>query len=191
MLTFSGLSKAYRVCGFRSGWMAISGPKHLAKDYLEGINLLTNMRLCANVPGQLAIEQALHGQDTISALCAPGGRLHETRSALIDSCAASRHLSLVAPGGAMYGFPSVAGAAARGFDDHAFALELLETEDVLVVPGSGFNAGNRLHFRVTLLPQADVLRDVFARIERLLDRRLARGANAGEVDTDARMATVA
>ena len=190
-LTFGGLSKTQRACGWRVGWAVLSGDRHASADLHAAMDLLGALRLCANVPGQLAIEQALHGQDTISALCAPGGRLHETRSALIDSCAASRHLSLVAPGGAMYGFPSVAGAAARGFDDHAFALELLETEDVLVVPGSGFNAGNRLHFRVTLLPQADVLRDVFARIERLLDRRLARGANAGEVDTDARMATVA
>jgi len=129
------------------------------------------LRLCANVPGQFAIEQALHGADTIRALTGPGGRLHATRQALIECCEASEHLSLVAPKGALYGFPAVVGDAAEGFDDHAFALEMLETQDVLVVPGSSFNVPYRNHFRVTLLPEADVLRDVFARIDRVLERR--------------------
>ena len=107
----------------------------------------------------------------VSGLAAPGGRLYETRRALIESCAASPHLSLVAPAGALYGFPAVVGDAARGFDDHAFALEMLETEDVLLVPGSSFNVPYRNHFRVTLLPEASVLREVFARIDRVLERR--------------------
>ena len=97
--------------------------------------------------------------------------MHDTRRALIDCCAQSEHLSLVVPQGALYGFPAVVGAAAEGFDDHAFALEMLESEDVLIVPGSSFNVPYRNHFRVTLLPEAGVLRDVFARIDRVLARR--------------------
>ena len=151
--------------------MVVSGPTHEAGSYLEGLDILTNMRLCANVPGQFAIDAALHGADTISALTAPGGRLYETRRALIDCCEASEHLQLVAPAGALYGFPAVIGPAAHGFDDHAFALEMLETEDVLIVPGSSFNVPERNFFRVTLLPEAPVLREVFARIERVLQRR--------------------
>ena len=114
---------------------------------------------------------ALHGPDTIGALTAPGGRLYETRRALIDCCAQSEHLDLVAPSGALYGFPAVVGAAAKGFDDHAFALEMLETQDVLIVPGSSFNVPERNYFRVTLLPEAPVLREVFARIDRVLAQR--------------------
>ena len=135
------------------------------------MDLLGALRLCSNVPGQLAIEQALHGADPISALCQPGGRLYETWRALVEACEASPHLSLQAPAGALYGFPRVTGDAARGFDDHAFALQLLEEENVLIVPGSSFNVPYRDHFRVTLLPQAPVLREVMARIGRLLDRR--------------------
>lgn len=182
-LSFGGLSKVHRACGWRVGWAVLSGDPLASGDFHHAMDLLGALRLCANVPGQFAIEQALHGEDTISALCQPGGRLHETRRALIESCAASEHLRLVAPQGALYGFPSVVGAAARGFDDHAFALELLETEDVLIVPGSSFNVPYRNHFRLTLLPQADVLREVFARIERVLARR-------AETD-DARTAAVA
>ncbi len=116
----------------------------------------------------------MHGTDTITPLCQPGGRLHETRRALIEACEASEHLQLVAPQGSMFGFPAVVGDAARGFDDHAFALEMLETEDVLIVPGSSFNVPYRTHFRVTLLPEAPVLREVFARIDRVLARRASR-----------------
>ncbi|MCC8364244.1 aminotransferase class I/II-fold pyridoxal phosphate-dependent enzyme [Lysobacter sp. A6] len=170
-LSFGGLSKVHRACGWRVGWAVLSGDPLASGDFHHAMDLLGALRLCANVPGQFAIEQALHGEDTIRALTAPGGRLHDTRRALIDCCEASEHLSLVAPQGALYGFPAVVGDAAEGFDDHAFALEMLETEDVLVVPGSSFNVPYRNHFRVTLLPEADVLRDVFARIERVLDRR--------------------
>ena len=127
--------------------------------------------MCANVPGQHAVAAALAGEDSIRALTAPGGRLHESRQALIDACAASPHLELVTPDGALYGFPAVVGEAAEGFDDHAFALDLLEQHDVLVVPGSSFNLAARTHFRVTLLPEAEVLRDVFRRIDRALDQR--------------------
>ena len=191
-LSFGGLAKAHRACGWRVGWAVLSGDTAACGDFHHAMDLLAALRLCANVPGQLAIEHALHGDRTIDALCAPGGRLHDTRRALVDCCAVSAHLSLVEPAGAMYGFPGVVGAAAHGFDDHAFALQLLEEEDVLVVPGSGFNVPYRNHFRVTLLPEAAVLREVFARIDRLLDRRAdAMSAVAGEDRHDARTAELA
>src|SRR3546814_1342103 len=109
------------------------------------MDLLGALRLCANVPGQFAIEASLHGADTITELCQPGGRLYEARRAVVESCAASEHLKLVAPAGALYAFPGITGAAAESFDDHTFALELLETQDVLVVPGSSFNVPYRNH----------------------------------------------
>lgn len=170
-LSFGGLSKVHRACGWRVGWAVLSGDPMASGDFHHAMDLLGALRLCANVPGQFAIEQALHGEDTISALTSAGGRLHETRRTLIEACAASDHLDLVAPRGALYGFPAVVGDAARDFDDHAFALQLLEEEDVLIVPGSSFNVPYRNHFRVTLLPEADVLREVFARIGRVLARR--------------------
>ena len=170
-LSFGGLSKVHRACGWRVGWAVLSGDPLANGEFHHAMDLLGALRLCANVPGQFAIEAALHGEDTIAPLCAPGGRLYEARRAVIDSVAASEHLELVAPAGALYAFPAVTGAAAQGFDDHGFALELLESEDVLVVPGSSFNVPYRNHFRVTLLPQPDDLREVFARIERVLARR--------------------
>jgi alanine-synthesizing transaminase len=175
-LSFGGLSKVHRACGWRVGWAVLSGDPLASGDFHHAMDLLGALRLCANVPGQFAIQQALHGEDTIRTLTAPGGRLHDTRRALIECCEASEHLALVAPQGALYGFPAVVGDAAEGFDDHAFALEMLETQDVLVVPGSSFNVPYRNHFRVTLLPEADVLRDVFARIDRVLERRAENAA---------------
>ncbi len=172
-LSFGGLSKVHRACGWRVGWAVLSGDPLASGDFHHAMDLLGALRLCANVPGQFAIEQALHGADTITPLCQPGGRLHDSRRALIDACEASEHLQLVAPQGSMFGFPAVVGDAARGFDDYAFALEMLETEDVLIVPGSSFNVPYRNHFRVTLLPEAPVLREVFARIDRVLSRRAA------------------
>ena len=170
-LSFGGLSKVHRACGWRVGWAVLSGDPLASGEFHHAMDLLGALRLCANVPGQFAIEAALRGEDTIAPLCAPGGRLYEARRAVVDSVAASEHLELIAPAGALYAFPAVTGAAAVGFDDHGFALELLESEDVLVVPGSSFNVPYRNHFRVTLLPQPDDLREVFARIERVLGRR--------------------
>ncbi|QDH68940.1 aminotransferase class I/II-fold pyridoxal phosphate-dependent enzyme [Marilutibacter alkalisoli] len=169
-LSFGGLSKVHRACGWRVGWAMLSGDPLQVGDFHHAMDLLGALRLCANVPGQFAVEAALHGPNTIDALCAPGGRLYEARRAVIESVAASRYLELVEPAGALYAFPAVTGAAAEGFDDHRFALELLETENVLVVPGSSFNVAFRNHFRVTLLPQPDELREVFRRIERVLER---------------------
>ncbi len=169
-LSFSGLSKVHRACGWRVGWMLLSGEATRLGDYHHAIDLLGALRLCANVPGQSAIPAALNGPDTIGELIGEGGRLYETRRAVIDACAASEHLDLVAPMGALYAFPAVVGAAAEGFDDHRFALELMESEGVLVVPGSSFNVPYRHHFRVTLLPEAETMREVFRRIDSLLGR---------------------
>ena len=169
-LSFGGLSKVHRACGWRVGWMLLSGEATRLGDYHHAIDLLSALRLCSNVPGQSAVPAALHGPDTISPLCVPDGRLYETRRAVIAACAASEHLSLVLPHGALYAFPGVVGAAADGFDDHLFALELLEVEGVLVVPGSSFNVPYRNHFRVTLLPEAAQMGEVFRRIDALLER---------------------
>jgi alanine-synthesizing transaminase len=177
-LSFGGLSKVHRACGWRVGWAVLSGDPVACGELHHAMDLLGALRLCANVPGQFAIEAALQGDPTIHALTAPGGRLHATRQALVDACAASEHLELVTPQGALYGFPAVVGPAAHGFDDHAFALELLESEDVLIVPGSSFNVPYRDHFRVTLLPEAPVLREVFARIDRVLARRAVAATRA-------------
>ena len=173
-VSFGGLSKVHRACGWRVGWALLSGDGERLGEFRAALDLLSALRLCANVPGQYAIEAAVNGPDTISELCTPGGRLYETRRAVIDACEASEHLSLVAPAGALYAFPAVVGDAARGFDDHEFALELMDEEGVLVVPGSSFNVPYRHHFRVTLLPEAEVMREVFARIDRCLARRAER-----------------
>ena len=172
-LSFGGLSKVHRACGWRVGWAVLSGDAAATRDYRHAIDLLGALRLCANVPGQFAVPAALSGLDTIGPLVAPGGRLHEARRVVAEACAASEHLELRVPDGALYAFPGVVGDAARGFDDHGFALELMETEHVLVVPGSSFNVPFRNHFRVTLLPEPEQLREVFRRIDRVLARRAA------------------
>ena len=171
-VSFGGLSKVHRACGWRVGWAVLSGDEPRSRDFRNAMDLLGALRLCANVPGQFAIEAALTGLDTISPLCRPGGRLYEARRAVVEACAASRYLRLHTPGGALYAFPGIAADFATGFDDHAFALELMEREGVLVVPGNSFNVPYRNHFRVTLLPEPAQLREVFARIERVLERRI-------------------
>ena len=176
VLTFGGLSKMQRACGYRVGWVSLSGAAGALSELEHAFDLLAALRLCANVPGQWAIEPALTGADTVAPLTAAGGRLHEARRAVIDACAQSELLELVAPMGALYAFPSVRRAALPEFDDARFALELLERESVLVVPGSGFNFPARNHFRITLLPQPAQLREVFARIERVLARQIGTGA---------------
>ena len=173
-LTFSGLSKVYRACGLRVGWLVFSGEREHARDYLQAVDLLASLRLCSNVPGQFAVQTALGGHQSIFELTRPGGRLHATRAALVESMARSRWLSLdPAPLWAMYGFVRVHAERLPGglaaFDDQAFALDLLERKHVLVAPGSSFNVPYRDHFRVTLLPGADAMIDVCGRIESLLD----------------------
>ncbi len=163
--TLSGLSKIYRACGYRVGWVAFSGEREGSAEYLHGLELLSSLRLCSNVPGQWAVQTALGGHQSIRELTRPGGRLYESRQAILDAVSASDHLELVAPMGAMYAFVGVRRDRLPDFDDRGFALDLLEHKHVLVAPGSSFNTPYASHFRVTNLPEPAVLREVFARIE--------------------------
>ncbi|MBS0193828.1 MAG: aminotransferase class I/II-fold pyridoxal phosphate-dependent enzyme [Proteobacteria bacterium] len=172
-LSFGGLSKLHRACGWRVGWGVLGGDLWRLGDYLHSLDLLGALRLCANVPGQWAIPAALDGPATIRPLVSPGGRLYETRRAVMECCEASRYLDLVAPEAALYAFPSFRRELLPHLDDHRFALELLENEHVLIVPGSSFNVRQRNHFRITLLPEAATMHEVFARIERALARHAA------------------
>lgn len=165
--TFGGLSKVYRACGLRVGWVTFSGRKDHAQPYLQTLELLASLRLCANVPGQWAVQTALGGVQSIDELTAPTGRLGRQRRAVLEGVAASRHLSLVRPMGALYGFVRVQNRPT--FDDAQFAMDLLEKKHVLIVPGSSFNVDYRDHFRVTLLPDEETMREVFRRIDSLLD----------------------
>jgi alanine-synthesizing transaminase len=167
--TFGGLSKVYRACGFRTGWVVFSGQKQPAKEYLQCLELLASLRLCSNVPGQWAVQTALGGVQSIFELTAPTGRLGRQRQAVLEGVARSRYLEVVKPMGAMYAFVGVKKGALPGFDDAAFAMRLLEEQRVLVVPGSSFNVAYRDHFRVTLLPDTETINSVFGRIETLLD----------------------
>jgi alanine-synthesizing transaminase len=169
-LSFGGLSKVHRACGYRIGWMSVSGDPALTADYRDALQLLAALRLCANVTAQWAIVPALQSRATIGSLTAPGGRLHEAREAALQGVAASEFLDMVIPDGAMYAFPQVRADRIPRFDDQAFALRLLEEESVLVVPGSSFNVPGSRHFRLTLLPPPAQLREVFVRIERVLAR---------------------
>ena len=178
--TMSGLSKVYRACGYRVGWASFSGRTQDAADYFSALELLSSLRLCANVPGQWAVQTALGGHQSIRELVAPGGRLFESRRAIIDTVAASQYLQLAPPMGAMYAFIGVDRNAVPQFDDQQFALELLERRHVLVAPGVSFNVPYRNHFRITSLPDAATLRVVFARMEELLAEVAARpAADAG------------
>ena len=169
-LSFGGLSKVHRACGYRVGWMSLSGdPAHTAA-YRDALQLLAALRVCANMTAQWAVPPALQGAPTIGALTAPEGRLHEARRIVLQAVAASEYLELVAPDGALYAFPQVRADRFADFDDEAFALRLLEEESVLVVPGSSFNVPRSRHFRLTLLPPPAQLREVFGRIERVLAR---------------------
>ncbi len=167
-LTFNGLSKAYRVAGFRSGWMMVSGPKSHARSYLEGITILANMRLCANVPAQHAIQIALGGRQSIRELVLPGGRLLEQRDAALAALAAIPGVSCAAPKGAMYVFPRLDPQFYPIKDDQQFVLELLRQQHVLVVQGTGFNWPDPDHLRIVTLPRADDLTEAIARLGRFL-----------------------
>ena len=169
-MTFAGLSKVHRACGFRIGWATLSGPGERVEAYRDALQLLAALRLCANVPAQWAIEPALTGPGTIAALTVPGGRLYESRRAVLECIARSAFLECVAPEGALYAFPAVRADALPGFDDNTFAMRLLDEEHALVVPGTSFNLQASRHFRITLLPEAFEIADVFARTERVLER---------------------
>jgi alanine-synthesizing transaminase len=167
--TFSGLSKVYRACGYRVGWVAFSGAIEAAQDYLNAMDLLAALRLCSNVPGQWAVQTALGGYQSIQRLCSPGGRLYESRRAILDAVDASPFLHVEPPRGSMYAFVGVNTGFFPDFDDEAFALELLEQQHVLVAPGSSFNTNYRDHFRITTLPDEAVLAEVFKRIHTVLE----------------------
>lgn len=167
-LTFNGLSKTYRAAGFRSGWLIVSGPKHLARDYIEGLDMLANMRLCANVPAQHAIQTALGGYQSINELIVPGGRLYDQRVLAWDMLNAIPGVSCVKPKGAMYLFPKLDPARYPIRNDEKFALDLLMQQKVLIVQGSGFNMPDTQHFRLVFLPGADLLSESIERIATFL-----------------------
>ena len=169
-LTFSGLSKVYRACGYRVGWCVVSGDRESAQPLLHAMELLAALRLCSNVPGQWAVQTALGGYQSVGELVRPGGRLHQSRHTMLECVAASRFLSVVKPYGAMYAFIRLTPDIASRLDDQAFVLELLEQKHVLIAPGSSFNTPYTDHFRITTLPDADTIVDVFERIESLLSQ---------------------
>ena len=171
--TLSGLSKVYRACGYRVGWAVFSGDVENAAEYLSALELLSSLRLCSNVPGQWAVQTALGGYQSIRELTRPGGRLYESRRAIVDGVARSKYLTLSKPRGALYSFVQVRSDLLPDFDDQKFALELLENKHVLIAPGVSFNVAYRNSFRITNLPQSDVLGTVFARLEELLESHAA------------------
>ena len=171
--TLSGLSKVYRACGYRVGWASFSGDMENSRDYLSALELLSSLRLCSNVAGQWAVQTALGGYQSIRELLRPGGRLHESRRAIIDAVARSKYLTLTPPRGALYAFVGVDTQRLPGFDDRRFAMDLLEHKHVLIAPGTSFNVPYNSHFRVTNLPEPEVLADVFNRMEELLDNYAA------------------
>ncbi len=168
-LTYSGLSKVYRACGYRVGWCVLGGELERGSQLMHAMELLAGLRLCSNVPGQWAVQTALGGFQSIRDLVEPGGRLYQSRQAVIDCVAESPYLTMERPMGAMYAFIRIAAPIAGHLDDQAFALRLLEDRHVLVAPGSSFNTPYTDHFRITTLPDSDTLREVFARINLLLE----------------------
>lgn len=168
-VTFNGLSKNYRSCGYRAGWMVVSGDKRRAKDYVEGLNMLASMRLCANTPGQLAIQTALGGYQSIKDLVAPGGRLCRQRDLAYELLMQIPGVSVVKPKAALYMFPRLDPKVYPIEDDQQFAYDLLAEEKVLIVQGTGFNWPTPDHFRLVFLPSSDDLADAIGRIARFLE----------------------
>ncbi|WP_445083131.1 pyridoxal phosphate-dependent aminotransferase [Candidatus Nitrotoga sp. M5] len=168
-VTFNGLSKNYRACGYRAGWMIVSGKKKHAQDYIDGLDILASMRLCSNVPGQFAIQTALGGYQSINDLVAPAGRLCKQRDLAYQLLTAIPGVTCVKPQAALYLFPRLDSKMYPIKDDQKFILELLETEKVLVVQGSGFNWPDADHFRVVFLPNTDDLVEAIGRIARFLE----------------------
>ncbi|MDE2080806.1 MAG: pyridoxal phosphate-dependent aminotransferase [Burkholderiales bacterium] len=167
-VTFNGLSKNYRSCGYRAGWMVVSGDKRHARDYIEGLNMLASMRLCANTPGQLAIQTALGGYQSIKDLVAPGGRLCRQRDLAHDLLSQIPGVSVAKPKAALYMFPRLDPKLYPIADDQQFAYDLLAEEKVLIVQGTGFNWPAPDHFRLVFLPNSDDLTEALGRIDRFL-----------------------
>ncbi|MFE3069581.1 pyridoxal phosphate-dependent aminotransferase [Streptomyces sp. NPDC059247] len=168
VLTFGGLSKTYRVAGFRSGWLVVTGPRQRARSYLEGLTMLASMRLCPNAPAQYAIQAALGGRQSIQELTAPGGRLREQRDRAWEKLNEIPGVSCVKPKGALYAFPRLDPAVHKIHDDERFVLDLLLREKIQVVQGTGFNWPRPDHFRILTLPYADDLDAAISRIGRFL-----------------------
>ena len=168
-LTFNSLSKSYRSCGYRAGWMVVSGDKRPAKDYIEGLNMLSNMRLCANVPGQYAIQTALGGYQSIDDLVCEGGRLRRQRDLAYSLITAIPGVTCVKPSAALYMFPRLDPKVYPIEDDQQFFLELLQETRVMLVQGSGFNWSAPDHFRIVFLPHEDDLREAIARVAHFLE----------------------
>ncbi|HSV52180.1 MAG TPA: pyridoxal phosphate-dependent aminotransferase [Burkholderiaceae bacterium] len=168
-LTFNSLSKSYRSCGYRAGWMVVSGDKKPAADYIEGLNMLSNMRLCANVPGQWAIQTALGGYQSINELVQDGGRLRRQRDLAYELITAIPGVSCVKPSAALYMFPKLDPKVYPITDDRQFFLELLQETRVMLVQGTGFNWASPDHFRIVFLPHEDDLREAIQRIAKFLE----------------------
>ena len=176
-LTFNSLSKSYRSCGYRAGWLVVSGDKRSAKDYIEGLNMLSNMRLCANVPGQYAIQTALGGHQSIDELVREGGRLRRQRDLAHALITAIPGVSCVKPSAALYMFPRLDPLVYPISDDQAFFLELLQETRVMLVQGSGFNWTQPDHFRIVFLPHEDDLREAIGRVAKFLETYRKRHSN--------------
>ena len=167
--TLSGLSKVYRACGYRVGWVSFSGDVEPAREYLSALDKLSSLRLCSNVPGQWGLQTALGGYQSIYELTRPGGRLFQSRQAILDGVANSKYLEVHAPRGAIYAFIGIKPGVLPDFVDQQFAMDLLQHKHVLLAPGSSFNTSYRTHFRITNLPTPEVLAEVFHRMEEVLD----------------------
>ena len=163
-VTFSGLSKSHMVCGFRVGWMILSGNKEIARDYISGINMLSNMRLCSNVPGQSIIQTALGGYQSVNEYIIPGGRVYEQREFICNALSEIPGVSVVKPKAAFYAFPKLDVKKFNIFDDQQFALDFLREKRVLIVPGSGFNWKQPDHFRIVYLPRTEVLSEAMDKL---------------------------
>jgi len=170
IVSFNGLSKSYRLAGFRSGWMILSGPKENARSYIEGLEILTNMRLCANVPAQFAVQTALGGYQSINELILPGGRLKQQRDTAWELLTAIPGVSCVKPRGAIYMFPKLDPSIYKIDDDVALIMDILEQEQILLVQGSAFNIDDTQHFRIVFLPRVDELIPAAAGIARVLEK---------------------
>jgi len=173
-LTFNSLSKSYRSCGYRAGWLVVSGDKAGAGDYIEGLNMLANMKLCSNVPGQWAIQTALGGYQSINDLTREGGRLRRQRDLAYELITAIPGVSCVKPTAALYMFPKLDPKVYPIEDDRLFFLELLKETKVMLVQGTGFNWATPDHFRIVFLPHEEDLREAIGRIARFLERQRKR-----------------
>ncbi len=176
-ITFNSLSKSYRACGYRAGWMVISGDKSVARDYIEGVNMLANMKLGSNVPGQYAIQTALGGYQSINDLVKEGGRLRRQRDLAYELITAIPGVTCVKPQAALYMFPRLDPAMYPIADDRQFFMEVLKATRVMLVQGSGFNYPDQQHFRIVFLPHEDDLREAIERLAKFLAQWRARHGN--------------